>query len=485
MPYLVLSLCLAFWGPSDDVDGDQGALSPEITLALEKAAGDDPARRQEALRLILSPENSEVLPHLMPLMELSDESARRDITLAILSRAPDRAADFFISALAPGSLDRREAAVHGLGRSGDSRTVSILQPYLTVEEPRLRQAALRGFISVIREAVGGALMRATGRMVPRKPGDLQKLEEVRQALLTARAKPGDHTELSIVLRKIVDTTTCKGLVDGFLESIEDDRSQLRDTLSGIRSRNHRWLGRPDSNYRDFSYTFTMENRMAGAVKQVEISADSLDVADLFFWGYDLNRVCRLKFASDLLLIDPAGCSPEITRMEGKPAQLRLQIPDREVFRAGIGILNIAYWEAVIANGKTSVIDFDPVRFRITGESIFDSDGKLLIRTTFSDWQELPDRSETPGTVVSDLFSCQIAGKERNLRFRCAFQMTEGNWFLRSAETEEILDDSGELRALGSVGSLTLTPLAPPQSEKDGESNSESRGQGSRAGSPRR
>jgi len=490
MPLLVVSLCLSSLLLFDEpAPPDRQSLAPEVARELEMSASTDPEVRKRGLDLLLGRGDADLLGLLAPLLELEDESTRRDVTLAVLSRAPADAADFFISALSPGSLPRREAAAHGLGRTGDARTVSTLLPFLTDDEPRLREASLRGLISVIRSLVGGALSRATGRPVSRKPVDAARLEEVRQALLGASREGSPAPELSALLRRIANHSTAVSLVERFCRSLPEEKSSLARALPRLQAKNRRWLGRPVPIDRGFNYTFVMENRVAGSVKEVPIAGIALDIDDLRFWGYDLDRVCRLRFASDLLALDPGSCAPILSESEGQPSTIRLKIPERELFRSGVGILNIAYWEGVISGGSIAVVSLDPSRSRPLSESIFDGAGKLLAKSTFSDWIELPDESFAPGTIVTELFSCTIGGSLRHLVFSCTFQVVEGMWFLLNAETEEILADGAVLRALGSIDSVSLSPIPDrgPQSDGDeeGESSSESRGQGTAAGSPRR
>jgi hypothetical protein len=251
-------------------------------------------------------------------------------------------------------------------------------------------------------------------------------------------------------------------------------------LEKIFNANGRWIGRP-AVAGHYDYQLSMVNFDADSSKEIVIHATPSQIELLRSMGYDLDRVMHLRTAADLFFTIPDQVKAVIAPIEeNSPIELEIQISSFPIRHAGIGLLNIAYWEGRVDKASKAFLRFDQDSGRLLSESIRNDAGQELWKLEVVDWIE---DQPFPRSVAINFPVAQIGGRNAHLKVDIEFQHRNDCWLLKTAQTtEQLPDGSSEIRAYGEV-----SWLASPEdstSPEGGEEEDSSSGQGSDAGKPR-
>ena len=128
--------------------------------------------------------------------------------------------------------------------------------------------------------------------------------------------------------------------------------------------------------------------------------------------------------------------------------------------AGVGLLNISYWQSRLTSGKTGTIVFDANTGAWIDEEVKDSNGKVVWKaeSTFDD-----NASEfVPTAILIQMPEGQVGAKRYDLEFKAEFAKTAGvQHLVRATMHEKTSDDSGDLPPqLRALAELTLSTENP-------------------------
>ena len=461
------------------------------------AGNDDQARREELVKnlQILDPKVSmqafdriavegdpEFLPLLRPVLEQKDQATRRMVVLLVTRGFQQYAYDFFQEVLSSGNEHAREAAVHGLGMILDVRVPDQLVPFLLDPVRKMRVASLRGFFSQVMPAVRGAMSQVVGQQISIPPQASSCRQAALGAISTARVTQPDDPDIVNMYLRIADSSMGKTIRERWATAHPSAK-----LFEKIFKANDRWIGRP-AVAGSYDYQLSMVNLNADSSKEIEIHATPLQVELLRAMGYDLDRVMHLRTAADLLFTIPDQVKAVVRTPKKSsdasvksPVEIELQISSFPFRHAGIGLLNIAYWEGRVDSASKAILRFEQDSGRLVSESIRDAAGKELWKLEVIDWI---DDQPFPRVINLDFPVAQIGGRKAHLKIQLDFQQRNDCWLLKTAQTFEILaDGTSEIRAYGEVSWLaSAEPVEDSSAAEEGEGSSS--GQGSEAENPR-
>jgi len=432
----------------------------------------EPLTHQRAIEQILLSRDATLLPELEQFLTLKDPSLRRRITMLVLRAFPDQSFDFFQRCLAADNVYSQEAAAHGLGFISDTRIAKILEPLLGNPERLLRVAAMRGLQSQILpqsqlafRRVSGGEVEQTSKMIHCKELALDAIERAYQSNPT----DGDLSRMRLRLLDSRNSATSREKWISASAAAGKDVAGFRKLFNA----NDAWIGRARPPAR-LDYNFSMVNFASDSNKEIEIHAKVEDMESIRMMGYDLDRVIHLRTAADLLFCTPSGTLPEsVSDADSDSGVILLQVSGYPFRHAGIGLLNISYWEGTIRNADHARIHFDVDSGRFIKESIFDESGQLLWKLEVKSWLE---GERYPAHIKLDMPGGRSGARAAHLRFDLTYQLSGGAWVLKEGTTREVVDAQEEIRA-----HCEVDLLPPPESEVAPEDSS---GQGSDAANPR-
>ena len=128
--------------------------------------------------------------------------------------------------------------------------------------------------------------------------------------------------------------------------------------------------------------------------------------------------------------------------------------------AGVGLLNISYWQSRLTSGKTGTIVFDASTGAWIAEEVKDSNGKLVWKaeSTF----ENNTTEFKPAAILIQMPEGQVGAKRYDLEFKAEFANTAGvHHLVRATMHENTSNDSGDLPPqLRALAELTLSTDNP-------------------------
>jgi hypothetical protein len=488
---LAISLLL-LTGLQDPVSDPSGVASPapvssDIEL-LERLKNPDQKIRQEALQSILNDPDPALLPGLMAILNDPDPMLRRQVTLLVLKSYPDSCFVFFRQALGGQGIPRREAAAYALGLIEDPRVVALLGSAAEDPDPTIQIAALRGLQSLIRAELPRVFRRVAGAQIPttdRSPDIRSHALAVLNQL--ARSQP-QNQNLQIARLRCLDSEWAASNRDSWLASLDLAEGRIQQ-LKQFFATGQGWLGR-SMPLGPLAYQFSMLNIVSGSSKEIEIEATVADIASLRALDYDLDRVIHLRIASDLFFNIPDSLAPRFD-FAGDNFDIALDIERFPVRHAGIGLLNISYWESKVFGAATAHLRFDTRSFRLIEEIIKDADGKILWKLTVPSWFE--GTRSMPEQIEIDIPGGRVGAKHVHLKLNLKFQQRADQWLLHEGKTSEVSADGEQIRAYCEVtvrasesDDRSGDEVGPGKSSSPAGSSAESdSGHGSRAGSRRK
>ncbi len=451
---------------------EPGKIDRKRTDLLRDLQAPEPSTHQRATEQILLHPDAEMLPELENLLTKKDPSLRRRITMLVVRAFPDHSFAFFKRCLAVDSVHSQEAAAHGFGYISDTRVAAILEPLLGNSNRLLRVAALRGLQGQIMPQAQIAFRRVTGVEAQVTAKMIECRDAARSAVERAyQSRPTDG-DLARMRLRLLDSKHSSIARDNWLS----ERAKAGKEVDGFKKlfgANDSWIGRARPPAR-LDFNFSMVNFASDSTKEIEIHSSIEDIESLRMMGYDLDRVIRLRTASDLLFCTPSGTQPEVVSEDGSASGVILMQVSSFPFRhAGIGLLNISYWEGTIRGADHARIKFDTDSGRIIEEAIFDESGKLLWKLEVKSW--LPG-NRYPAHLLLDMPGGRSGARAVHLQFDLTYQLSKDAWILKEGTTNEILAAGEEIRAHGEV---VLLPAPEPA-----EAPEDSSGQGSDAATPR-
>ena len=432
----------------------------------------EPLTHQRAIEQILLSRDATLLPELEQFLTLKDPSLRRRITMLVLRAFPDQSFDFFQRCLAADNVYSQEAAAHGLGFISDTRIAKILEPLLGNPERLLRVAAMRGLQSQILPQSQLAFRRVSGGEVEQTSKMIHCKELALDAIERAYQSNPTDADLSRTRLRLLDSRVSATSREKWISA----SAAAGKDVAGFRklfNANDAWIGRARPPAR-LDYNFSMVNFASDSSKEIEIHAKVEDMESIRMMGYDLDRVIHLRTAADLLFCTPSGTLPElVSDSDSDSGVILLQVSGFPFRHAGIGLLNISYWEGTIRNADHARIHFDVDSGRIIEESIFDDSGQLLWKLEVKSWLE---GGRYPAQIKLDMPGGRCGARAAHLRFDLTYQLSRGAWVLKQGTTIEVVDAEEEIRA-----HCEVDLLPSPESEVAPEDSS---GQGSDAATPR-
>jgi hypothetical protein len=265
----------------------------------------------------------------------------------------------------------------------------------------------------------------------------------------------------------------------WISSLEPE-SPLATSAAILFESNENWLGRvaPSAG---LDYQFSMVNLVSDSTKEIIIHASSSDIENLRSLSYDLDRVIHLRTASDLLFINPSSLSPRwLAGSDPEIASLVFNISGQSFLHAGIGLLNISYWEGRVQNAHQATVRFAGDSGRFLDETVTDEAGQQLWKLKVQSWFE---GGHFPESISIYMTGAQVGTRKTHLRLELKFQQVNGQWLLAEGKTFERTESGEEeLRAYCEVEPLSLPTPSPVPGEE--EPSDDASGQGSTAGSPR-
>lgn len=449
---------------------------------LEQISSQDLTVRQKALQQILDDPDPLLLPGLSEILNQQDPSLRRQVTLIVLRSYPEQSFQFFLDASRTDGVHRREAAAHALGLIHDLRVIPLLKSMVNDSDDRIKNAALRSLQSLVRADLPQIFKKVSGYESedPTTPGEL--CDAARDTLnQLGRSRP-TQSNLQVARLRCLNSVLAEQNRNNWLNHQGIDPAHLKD-LRQIFSSQRCWLGRSKPND-TLKYHFSMLNAVSGSSKEIDINASPHDIDRIRALDYDLDRVIHLRFVSDLFFNIPSALSPQI-EFSGDHVDVVFNLERFPLPQAGVGLLNISYWETRILKGVTGHLRFDRHNSRLIEETLRDSSGKVLWKVTVPEWFD--EHPSYPRKILVDVPGGVVGSKQLHLKLDLGFQFPEKDWLLSEARTVEITEDGEDLRAYCEVSWVSSASDSPGDEDPEGGSGSATEsdsGQGSRARSPR-
>ena len=396
------------------------------------------------------------LPRLAPLLESPQGRSRQIVTMLVLGIYPDKAFDFFSKASRSETVFAREAAMYGLARIPAITVIDPLFKGTTDTDETVRNAALRG-LQLICRPNGAQLFTALqtrdeSPLASRHPAE-SKLQDQLSGLDFSR----HSLQWKAVWQDLASRKTILAIQSRYLKSIEDQ--SLATALENVFASNNTWAAKPVLQT-DLNYAFSMVNLVAGSSKEITIAATPDEIDRTRFLGYDLERAVQTRLVIDLWLQAPHLYTRTVQISNGK-LLVDIDLEDSPGLFAGIGLLNISYWQSRVSSGKTGTILFDANTGAWLAEEVKDSNGRVVWKaeSTFAD--NSPEFK--PAVILIQMPEGQVGAKRYDLKFKAEFAKTAGVYHLvRATMHENTSDESGDsppqLRALAELTLSTDNPV---------------------------
>lgn len=449
---------------------------PEITKDRAQVVKDllssNSQKSRQAVEYIRANKDPIWLKELAPLLDTQEGTSRQIVTMLVLGVFPEDSLSFFANVAKSPSRYSREAAMYGLARVMKPGVEKELIQGLRDSDEKVRNAALRG-IQLLCRPDGGRLFTALlNSDSPPFPPPHPAFEALQIALQNhENFEPKDSWKG--VWHEVSTRTTIRSIQDKFLTNLSDESQ--RTILQRVFQSASPWASKPlieDS----LVYDFSMVNVVAGSSKEIHIDATPEEINRTRFLGYDIDRAVHLRMAVDLWLQAPQLYTKKIEVVDDEII-IHLNLKGSPYLHAGVGLLNISYWESRVSNGLEAQVVFDVNTGKWLREQVISDKNNQVWNTVCSDW--ISGNPELPGKITIEMPQGQVGARLYPLTFRAFFDRQGKQWHLTKATMhEQITDESGstsqQLRALAEL-KLTVTK------EKQKPDHS---GQGSKGKSPK-
>ena len=416
---------------------------------------DNETKSRNAALQIRNSADQNWLPRLAPLLESPQGRSRQIVTMLVLGVYPDKAFDFFSKAANSKSIFAREAAMYGLARVPATTVIAPLFQGANDTHETVRNAALRG-LQLICRPNGAQLFTALqtrdeSPLASRHPAE-SKLQEQLSGLDFSR----HSQQWKAVWQDLATRKTILSIQSRYLKSIEEQ--SLASALGKVLATNNSWAAKPTLQ-NDLNYSFSMVNLVAGSSKEITIAATPDEIDRTRFLGYDLDRAVQMRLAVDLWIQAPHLYTRTVQISDAK-LLVEIDLVGSPGLLAGVGLLNISYWQSRLTSGKTGTIVFDANTGAWIDEEVKDSNGKVVWKaeSTFDD-----NASEfVPTAILIQMPEGQVGAKRYDLEFKAEFAKTAGvQHLVRATMHEKTSDDSGDLPPqLRALAELTLSTENP-------------------------
>ncbi|MGE4619036.1 MAG: HEAT repeat domain-containing protein [Planctomycetota bacterium] len=433
------------------ITDDLPELSKPLREILNQLTSTDIKVRQQAMQTVLQSPDPALLPYLKNDLNDPDPSNRRQLTMFILRAFPDHSFQHFKQWLSEDGIHRREASAHALGYIHDMRVLPLLKTAIEDPNEKIQIAALRALQSLARIDLPLAFKRVSSQQTTSTEQNPQiRAEAVSLLNLKGRSNP-TNLNLQTARLRCIDSSSAKENRTSWVHSLSDHPS-TQILYQNIFDTNQHWLGRyPVA--KPLHYNFSMLNAVAGTSKEIAISANVEDIEALRSLDYDLDRVIHLRLASDLLFNIPAAVEPTIKATDDSIV-VDFEIDGFPFRHAGIGLLNISYWESRIQQGHSAHLRFDRTTYRLLEETIKDATGNTLWVVTTPTWLEGP--GNVPMQIDIDMPGGNVGAKLKHLKMALKFQNHLSGWLLHEAQTNEVTAEGNELRAYCEVTAISAS-----------------------------
>ncbi len=454
--FLGLICALTFSSPVHAQDSAKTSPGKPDQVIADLISDNETKSRNAALQIRNSADQN-WLPRLAPLLESPQGRSRQIVTMLVLGIYPDKAFDFFSKAATSESVFAREAAMYGLARVPATTVIAPLFQGTNDTHETVRNAALRG-LQLICRPNGAQLFTALQSRDESPLASRHPAESSLQEQLSGLDFSRHSQQWKAVWQDLASRKTILSIQSRYLRSIEDQ--SLATALGKVFATNNSWAAKPVLQ-KDLNYAFSMVNLVAGSSKEITIAATPDEIDRTRFLGYDLDRAVQMRLAVDLWLQAPHLYARTVQISDGK-LLIEIDLNGSPGLLAGVGLLNISYWQCRLASGKTGTIIFDSNTGAWLAEEVKDSKGKLAWKaeSTFED-----NATEfEPTAILIQMPEGQVGAKRYDLEFKAEFAKTAGvHHLVRATMHENIPDDSGDsppqLRALAE---LTLSTDKPKE-----------------------
>ena len=433
--------------PADAQETTPKALEDRSQI-LKDLLSAEPLKSREAINHIRMNKDLTWLKDLAPLLENPQGRSRQIVTMLVLGVFPEESLNFFTDAAKSSSLFSREAAMYGLSRTLQPGVAKGLIQGLRDSEESVRNAALRGMQLICRpngsKLFTGLLNSEPQENLPTHPA-FTDLQETLQSLQSYEPKK----PWKGVWNDIATRSTIRSLQDTFLSEIEDETK--KSILQRVFQSSSYWACKAAVS-QPLVYDFSMVNVVAGSSKEIHIDATPEEIERTRFLGYDLDRAVHLRMAVDLWLEAPHLYTKDIT-IDGNEITIQLDLTGSPRLHAGVGLLNISYWESRVSNGFSAQVVFDCTSGKWLREKVTLENNTVAWIAECSDW--ISGEPALPGKITIEMQQGLVGARRYPLTFRAFFDRKGPLWHLKNATMHELItDDTGstslQLRALAEL-----------------------------------
>jgi len=465
LPWGYFNNSLPAQSPPNNSDIDKNSIVKDLI-------SENSERSRQAVEKIRQSKDPAWLEELAPLLEKQEGRARQIVTMLVLGVFPDKAFDFFKSAANGESVSAREAAMYGFARIPAAAVVDELLEGLNDPEKEVRGAALRGIQLVVRPETSllfPAVLTSDASPLPKTHPGMDYLQQK----LRKPMNPTTRKMMKSTWHEIATRETHLAVQDLYLKNISNEAH--RETLYRIFDSARNWTSKPPAS-ENLGYDFSMVNLVAGSSKDIRIDASPVEISLIRHLDYHLDRGIHLRMAVDLWMQSPDLFSTSI-KSENGMTHVDLDLSTSPDLNAGVGCLNIAYWQGRVNSCQRATLIFDSESGRFVSESGYDSNGSKVWEAHVKSWIE--GDPDLPKIIEVSMPRGQVGARQYHLAFKAEFGKLNQQWHLVQATMNEWAPDPAgtaipELRALAEVS-------IDPAQGSSADSNS---GQGSKGSSPR-
>ena len=449
-------ICVLLFSNAVHAQGSGKTLPDTPDQVIADLISDNETKSRNAALQIRNSADQNWLPRLAPLLESPQGRSRQIVTMLVLGIYPDKAFEFFSKAANSKSVFSREAAMYGLARIPAMNVIDPLFQGSNDTDETVRNAALRG-LQLICRPNGAQLFTALqtrndSPLASRHPGE-SKLQDQLSGLDYSR----HPQQWKMVWQDLASRRTILSIQSRYLKSIEDQ--SLATALKNAFAVNNTWAAKPVIQ-NDLNYAFSMVNLVAGSSKEITIAATPDEIERTRFLGYDLDRAVQMRLAVDLWLQAPHLYGRTAQISDGK-LLVEIDLDGSPGLLAGVGLLNISYWQSRISSGKTGTIVFDANTGAWIGEEVKDSNGKPVWKAESTLANNTTEFK--PTAILIQMPEGQVGAKRYDLEFKAEFANSAGvHHLVRATMHENTSGASGDsppqLRALAELTLYTDNPV---------------------------
>ena len=416
---------------------------------------DNETKSRNAALQIRNSADQNWLPRLAPLLESPQGRSRQIVTMLVLGVYPDKAFDFFSDAALSKSVFAREAAMYGFARVSAPTVVEPLFTGTVDPDDTVRNAALRG-LQLICRPNGAQLFTALQTSLESPLTNRHPAEQKLQSQLSDLDFSRYSQQWKSVWQDLVSRETILSIQSRYLDSVKDP--SVAAALKKSFESNNSWAAKP-LHQKNLNYNFSMVNLVAGSSKEISISATPEEIARTRFLGYDLDRAVQLRLALDLWLQAPHLYTKSAQISDGK-LLVEIDLDGSPGLLAGVGLLNISYWQSRVSSGRSGSLAFDAKTGAWLSEDVKDSNAKVVWTAKSSFEKE--NAGLQPISISIQMPEGQVGAKRYDLEFKAEFTNTSGIHHLtRATMHEKKKDETGDLPPeLRALAELTLSTDKP-------------------------